>query len=636
MRHLTLTASLATVAAFIAFVAASTVSHAQVPLNYHAKQYYQYNPTAWLALQQQLLQRFEGSTHQNEEYRERPREVIPGTWTRIATPPVPLANPRLLTDGRVMAHNSSFTAPSTCGHPDWYVLTPDINGSYVNGTWTQGASLPTGYQPRFFGSGVLPDGRLIAVGGEYNGTCGPNQDTNLGAIYDPVANSWTSVAPPTTPVPVAIIGDATGIVLPNGIYMQTDCCANSSSSPKTPLAWTLNPSTLAWTQTGASKFDWYDEENIALLQNGLLLTVDAYVRVPPNFTNVSCGQGAELYNLRTVTGTITGTWSATGNVVDQQSDCLGVNASFEVGPLVVRPDGTAVSFSGVTQQATTTPVYADVYNPTAGTWSQLAQIPCVNTATQLQTACGAGTVYYTLADAPAAVLPNGNILFAASPGHWPASNSFPQPVHYFELECAFSDQDQDHHHDDDRSDRPRGSCTSTPNVTQVPDRGNSAALSSFQENLLVLPTGQVIAFSTDNSEVDIYTPKGPSYHPSWQPVVHNHPACVIPGDTYRLAGRQFNGLTEAGYYGDDVQASTNYPIVRIVNDRSGHVFYARTFNHSSRSIAPNTPVATKFQVSASTETGDSTLYVVANGIPSAGRHIHVSHTCPVEVAKENP
>jgi hypothetical protein len=93
-------------------------------------------------------------------------------------------------------------------------------------------------------------------------------------------------------------------------------------------------------------------------------------------------------------------------------------------------------------------------------------------------------------------------------------------------------------------------------------------------------------------------------------------------------------LTEAGYYGDDVQASTNYPIVRIVNDHSGHVFYARTFNHSSRSITPNAPVATTFQVNASTETGDSTLYVVANGIPSAGRHIHVSKTCPVEVVKD--
>jgi hypothetical protein len=184
-----------------------------------------------------------------------------------------------------------------------------------------------------------------------------------------------------------------------------------------------------------------------------------------------------------------------------------------------------------------------------------------------------------------------------------------------------------------RSNRMKSDCFGV-NASFEVGPFNSAGLSSFQENLLVLPTGQVIAFSTDNSEVDIYTPKGPSYHRSWQPVVHKHPACVIPGDTYSLEGRQFNGLTEAGYYGDDVQASTNYPIVRIVNDRSGHVFYARTFNHSSRSIAPNAPVATNFQVNAPTETGDSTLYVVANGIPSAGRKIHVSHTCPVAVAKD--
>src|SRR5215469_3471942 len=197
-------------------IAASAVSHAQIPLNHNSRQYYQSNPAAWLALQQQLQQRFEAGRREHEEHGEhKPPVVVPGTWTKIATPPVPLANPRLLTDGRVMAHNSSFTAPNTCGHPDWYVLTPDINGSYVNGTWTQVASLPAGYQPRFFGSGVLPDGRLIAVGGEYNWTCGAGQDTNKGAIYDPVANSWTSVTPPTTTPPTtAIIGDATGIVLP--------------------------------------------------------------------------------------------------------------------------------------------------------------------------------------------------------------------------------------------------------------------------------------------------------------------------------------------------------------------------------------------------------------------------------------
>ena len=91
-----------------------------------------------------------------------------------------------LTDGTVMFQgNNSAT---------WSKLTPDINGSYLNGTWSQLASLPAGYSPDDFASSVLADGRLVIVGGEYN--FGTFTLTNLGAIYNPVANTWTSLAPP--------------------------------------------------------------------------------------------------------------------------------------------------------------------------------------------------------------------------------------------------------------------------------------------------------------------------------------------------------------------------------------------------------------------------------------------------------
>jgi len=81
----------------------------------------------------------------------------------------------LLTDGTVIMHSepNCLTCTST-DYSSWYKLTPDINGSYVNGTWTQVASLPSGYAPLYFGSAVLPDGRLIVEGGEYNcasGSC---------------------------------------------------------------------------------------------------------------------------------------------------------------------------------------------------------------------------------------------------------------------------------------------------------------------------------------------------------------------------------------------------------------------------------------------------------------------------------
>src|SRR3984885_16224971 len=54
------------------------------------------------------------------------------------------------------------------GDSDFWKLTPDNKGSYVNGTWTQIASLPSGYSPLYHSSAVLPDGRVIIMGGGYN------------------------------------------------------------------------------------------------------------------------------------------------------------------------------------------------------------------------------------------------------------------------------------------------------------------------------------------------------------------------------------------------------------------------------------------------------------------------------------
>ena len=84
---------------------------------------------------------------------------------------------------------------------------------------------------------------------------------------------------------------------------------------------------------------------------------------------------------------------------------------------------------------------------------------------------------------------------------------------------------------------------------------------------------------------------------------------------------QLNGLTEGSYYGDDTNASTNFPLVKIVNNTTGNFYFARTFNHSSRSITPNKVGSTDFQVPYNTEIGNSTLYVIANGIPSGGTNM---------------
>ncbi len=100
---------------------------------------------------------------------------------------------------------------------DWYKLTPDNTGSYVNGTWTQVASLPSGYQPDAYASAVLADGRVLVAGGEYN--FNKFRLTNICAIYSPVANTWTKVSPPPG---WGFIGDSPSTVLPDGHFLLGD------------------------------------------------------------------------------------------------------------------------------------------------------------------------------------------------------------------------------------------------------------------------------------------------------------------------------------------------------------------------------------------------------------------------------
>ena len=65
--------------------------------------------------------------------------------------------------------------------------------------------------------------------------------------------------------------------------------------------------------------------------------------------------------------------------------------------------------------------------------------------------------------------------------------------------------------------------------------------------------------------------------------------------------------------------------MRITNNSTHHVFYARTHNHSSMGVATGTAiVSTNFDVPAGAETGLSTLEVVANGIPSAAVTVTVN------------
>lgn len=84
-----------------------------------------------------------------------------------------------------------------------------------------------------------------------------------------------------------------------------------------------------------------------------------------------------------------------------------------------------------------------------------------------------------------------------------------------------------------------------------------------------------------------------------------------------ISGHNLNGLSQGAAYGDDAQAATNYPLVRITNRATGDVFYARTHDHSTMAVAYSGTASTFYDVPASMETGAADLVVVTNGIPSA-------------------
>jgi hypothetical protein len=74
--------------------------------------------------------------------------------------------------------------------------------------------MPADYGPLYFASAVLPDGRVLVEGGEYDFCQGA--ETAQGAIYDPVMNTWTNVNPPGG---WTEIGDAPSAVLSDETFM---------------------------------------------------------------------------------------------------------------------------------------------------------------------------------------------------------------------------------------------------------------------------------------------------------------------------------------------------------------------------------------------------------------------------------
>jgi hypothetical protein len=446
----------------------------------------------------------------------------------------------LLTDGTVLIHEEQDANPQK-----WFKLTPDNTGSYINGTITPIASTSSAYGPLFFGSVVLPDGRYIIEGGEYNNNCSGGCWTNLGAIYDPVANKWTPVNPPSG---WGTIGDAQAILLANGTYTQANCCNTQQAY--------FNPKTLGWTNlTNTGKVDRFDEEGWGLLPNGDVLTVDAIAA--PN---------SEVFNPATKK------WTSAGSTIVRLED----PSSQEVGPFILRPDGTVFAAGAA---PASTPGHTSIYNTATKKWKAGPDFPKVN---GVALACD---------DAPSALEINGNVIVMTSP-----------PV--FNTGAVFFEWNG----------------TKLTKLPSPPQAKNDAA---FYGHFLELPTGQLL-FTDYSMDIEVFTPKG-TYKAAWQPTITSVPTTLTHGQTYVVKGTQLSGLSNGAAYGDDFQDSTNYALVRITNNATKHVAYAKTTKPSSYGVQTGTKdESTHFTLPAGIETGASSLVVVTNGIPSAAKAVTVN------------
>ncbi len=464
----------------------------------------------------------------------------------------------LLTDGSIMMQEcTSFLSNVTTnswGTHRWWKLTPDEFGDYAHGKWTRLADSIVAR--KYFASAVLADGRVLVCGGEYSDASGTLQQdsTNKCEIYDPVANTWSPVNPPSLPGSSTVwaqIGDAACAVLPDGRFlMGSDFDLNVA---------VLDPATLTWTALTPRPpaISDCDEESWVLMPNKTI--VGCSTRRPPR---------TWVYDIPS------DQWNPGNNL-----PVSIVDAGSETGPALLLYDGTAFAL-GANQHTAT-------FSATTIQWSNGPDLPMQN------------GVNIGIVDGPAALLVDGNVLFGAAPID--AKGSYLSPCSYFEFDGVMYNR---------TVDPPNNGCP------------------TYVTRLLLLPNGDVFFCREDDSSFYSYHPAAAMPLPSAQPVILQAPTVLTPGTTVGITGTQFNGLSQAVAYGDDSQTATNYPLVRITNVQSGHVRYCRTFNHRTVDAQGNTTpamgvatqnavITTSVDIPPDIELGDSSLVVVANGIPSS-------------------
>ena len=309
-----------------------------------------------------------------------------GSWLPLANrAPGPVNLLLILPDGTVMAGNNDGITEGKA----WYKLSPDTNGHYLNGTWTNRASMT--YTRLFYSSQVLTNGRVIVAGAEY-GTGGSKAEG-----YDPVSDIWTNI-----PIPAAVMDpsqrafsftnrqgfDGCGsMTLPDGRVLFAPLFSKDQWGTVI-----YNPVNNSWV-TGPPALNNQNEASWVKLPDNSILTVDF------------------IYSTKAATNTERYVPALNKWIKDANTPVSLYNTNHETGAALLLPSGKAFYLGGNGNTA----IYTPSGDTNAGTWAAGANIPA-----------GLG-----VNDGPAAMLANGKVLCVAG-----NAKNYDGPNSFFEYDPA--------------------------------------------------------------------------------------------------------------------------------------------------------------------------------------------------------
>ena len=486
-----------------------------------------------------------------------------GSWQPMVNqPPNGFGTMLLLSDGTVLAHARipAPTFPFSVASKQWFRIHPTPAGHYVGALVLPAADMHDSRDA--FTSAVLRDGRVLVAGGEY-GTGGATSE-----IYDPVNDAWTVVPVPAGLITQTVVhdpaegenrygfSDAGCKILPDGRVMV---------APVFPLTGNgtiiFDPTSNSWS-AGPTSLANQNEASWVKLSDDSILTVDKNSTTSERFVPAL------------------NQW-----VLDTNLPVMLYDQHVELGPAFLLPDGRAFFLGGTGKTALYTPSPLGGSNP--GSWQAGPAIPN-------------GLVS---ADAPAVMLPSGNVLCAVSVGWTNGPTTF---VDFLPGNTGSFIVDT--------------SPPFSPSLTVDDPQGDV---------FLPLPDGTIlfshVVGNALGGGVFIYTPDNPPLAAGKPKITRIEPRT---DGSYHLIGTGFNGISEGAGYGDDAQMDSAYPLVRLT-DPLGLVYYARTYNWSSTSVMTgNKLVSVDFVLPSPLPPNSYALQVVANG--NASDSIGLSHVVYVD------